>query len=68
MKSIKIKKHGEFTIYYIPQTKEYYGVRIVTKEMIKADSLEEIEKIADSYREESAKEFSKMAKDAGFLI
>ena len=55
---VKIGKIGEFIVYLDNVDGGYIGERIVTKEIIRADTIEELKDRALNYRDELADYFS----------
>jgi len=65
MNYVKIGKVGEFTIYFEPTTQTYFGKRMVTGEIIRADTLEDLKYRAKNHRNELADYFAQMLRDSG---
>ena len=62
MNYVKIGKAGEFTIYFEPKSQTYFGKRMVTGEVIRADTLEDLKSRAKNYRNELSDYFAQLIK------
>ena len=65
MNYVKIGKAGEFTIYFEPKSQTYFGKRIRTGEIIRADTLEDLKSRAKNYRNELSDYFAEILKGSG---
>jgi len=65
MNYVKIGKVGEFSIYFEPKSQTYFGKRMVTGEVIRADSLEDLKYRAKNYRNELSDYLAQLIKSSG---
>ena len=64
MNYVKIGKVGEFSIYFEPESQTYFGKRMVTGEVIRADTLEDLKTRAKNYRNELSDYFAQLIKNS----